>query len=478
MRRLRAECPWKRGADPRARWRATCSRRPHEIARGDRRRATPAAPARGAGRPAAAGRLPRRHRGGGGRVHPRRRRRRRHRQDGAPQPPRLRRRRGDRHRRGDAAVERRKAAEKAEKARSRKAVAAWTALQAVGPAASAARARRRAPGGCRLWHWPTRCSAGWPRRVGSRVRSTPASAPSCWRSSPGPAPTASTPSGAPRRRTTRGREVDVAGASIAHDVGSARHSTAVRQLAAERRLRRRPRNPHSAAMPEGRSVVATGRRSSRRSGTAPATRPPSLAAALDVGSSASPATGAEQVGGGGTRRRLAAPTDTPATSADDVARLAADPDVPLRSTAMASSQQSAPARSSTRAATPPSRWRCSSTTARSVARPCPAAPPPAPSRPWSCATAASATSARACRRPSTASSTTIAGAVVGLDADDQRLVDQTMLDLDGTPNKAKLGANAILGVSLADRHARRPSRPACRSSATSAAPTPTCCRCR
>ncbi|MBS2936722.1 phosphopyruvate hydratase [Nocardioides sp. J2M5] len=43
----------------------------------------------------------------------------------------------------------------------------------------------------------------------------------------------------------------------------------------------------------------------------------------------------------------------------------------------------------------------------------------------------------------------IAGAVVGLDADDQRLVDQVMLDLDGTPNKAKLGANAILGVSLA-----------------------------
>ena len=44
---------------------------------------------------------------------------------------------------------------------------------------------------------------------------------------------------------------------------------------------------------------------------------------------------------------------------------------------------------------------------------------------------------------------TIAGAVVGLDADDQRLIDQTMIDLDGTANKAKLGANAILGVSLA-----------------------------
>ncbi|MBZ5736088.1 phosphopyruvate hydratase [Nocardioides sp. TRM66260-LWL] len=44
---------------------------------------------------------------------------------------------------------------------------------------------------------------------------------------------------------------------------------------------------------------------------------------------------------------------------------------------------------------------------------------------------------------------TIAPAVEGLDADDQRLLDQTMLDLDGTPNKAQLGANAILGVSLA-----------------------------
>jgi len=43
----------------------------------------------------------------------------------------------------------------------------------------------------------------------------------------------------------------------------------------------------------------------------------------------------------------------------------------------------------------------------------------------------------------------IGPALEGLDADDQRLVDQTMLDLDGTPNKANLGANAILGASLA-----------------------------
>lgn len=43
----------------------------------------------------------------------------------------------------------------------------------------------------------------------------------------------------------------------------------------------------------------------------------------------------------------------------------------------------------------------------------------------------------------------IAKAVIGLDVTDQRGIDLTMIDLDGTPNKARLGANAILGVSLA-----------------------------
>ncbi len=43
----------------------------------------------------------------------------------------------------------------------------------------------------------------------------------------------------------------------------------------------------------------------------------------------------------------------------------------------------------------------------------------------------------------------IAPEVLDLDAVDQVLLDQTMLELDGTPNKAELGANAILGVSLA-----------------------------
>ena len=47
----------------------------------------------------------------------------------------------------------------------------------------------------------------------------------------------------------------------------------------------------------------------------------------------------------------------------------------------------------------------------------------------------------------------LAPAVVGLEATDQVLVDRTMLALDGTPFKKNLGANAILGVSLATAHA-------------------------
>ena len=43
----------------------------------------------------------------------------------------------------------------------------------------------------------------------------------------------------------------------------------------------------------------------------------------------------------------------------------------------------------------------------------------------------------------------IAEALTGLNAMDQALLDKTMIDLDGTPNKSRLGANAILGVSLA-----------------------------
>ncbi|MDX1970658.1 MAG: phosphopyruvate hydratase [Planctomycetaceae bacterium] len=49
--------------------------------------------------------------------------------------------------------------------------------------------------------------------------------------------------------------------------------------------------------------------------------------------------------------------------------------------------------------------------------------------------------------------TEIANAFVGCDAADQALIDQRLIDLDGTPNKSRLGANAILAVSLASAYA-------------------------
>lgn len=49
--------------------------------------------------------------------------------------------------------------------------------------------------------------------------------------------------------------------------------------------------------------------------------------------------------------------------------------------------------------------------------------------------------------------TEIKDALLGMNAGDQVLLDQTLIKLDGTPNKSRLGANAILGVSLAAAHA-------------------------
>jgi enolase len=48
----------------------------------------------------------------------------------------------------------------------------------------------------------------------------------------------------------------------------------------------------------------------------------------------------------------------------------------------------------------------------------------------------------------------IAAAVSGMDASDQKGLDEALIALDGTPNKSRLGANAILGVSLAAAHAQ------------------------
>jgi len=54
--------------------------------------------------------------------------------------------------------------------------------------------------------------------------------------------------------------------------------------------------------------------------------------------------------------------------------------------------------------------------------------------------------------------TTIAGALAGFDAADQQGLDQRLINLDGTDNKGRLGANALLGVSLANAHAMAASK--------------------
>ncbi len=64
-----------------------------------------------------------------------------------------------------------------------------------------------------------------------------------------------------------------------------------------------------------------------------------------------------------------------------------------------------------------------------------------------------ATAARASSRRSTNVIDLIAPDLLGEDVSDQARIDGRLLDLDGTPNKGKLGANAILGVSLAAAHA-------------------------
>ena len=67
--------------------------------------------------------------------------------------------------------------------------------------------------------------------------------------------------------------------------------------------------------------------------------------------------------------------------------------------------------------------------------------------------AAIATGARASVERSTNINTEIADAIEGFEALDQRGVDAALVDLDGTPTKSRLGANALLGVSLAVAHA-------------------------
>jgi enolase len=56
---------------------------------------------------------------------------------------------------------------------------------------------------------------------------------------------------------------------------------------------------------------------------------------------------------------------------------------------------------------------------------------------------------RGVRKAVEAVNTEIFNAISGMDGEDQRRIDQILIELDGTPNKSRLGANAILGVSLA-----------------------------
>ena len=92
--------------------------------------------------------------------------------------------------------------------------------------------------------------------------------------------------------------------------------------------------------------------------------------------------------------------------------------------------------------------------AQSAGLRCRAAPAPAPTRPSSCATATrNGIGGKGCLKAVENIRHQIAPALAGRDAFDQVDIDHAMIALDGTANKGKLGANAILGVSMAVAHA-------------------------
>ena len=115
----------------------------------------------------------------------------------------------------------------------------------------------------------------------------------------------------------------------------------------------------------------------------------------------------------------------------------------------ARSRASTPARSSTPGATPRSRSRSRSRAAPAAAPRSPRAPRPASSRRPSCATAAKPGPARASAGRSPTSTARSPRRSPAPTPPTRRALDRALIDLDGTPNKSRLGANAILGVSLA-----------------------------
>ena len=72
----------------------------------------------------------------------------------------------------------------------------------------------------------------------------------------------------------------------------------------------------------------------------------------------------------------------------------------------------------------------------------------------------------------------IASAIIGMPATDQAAIDHKLIELDGTANKSRLGANAILGTSLAVAHAAANLPRHAPIPLPGQSPTPTPCRCR
>ena len=89
-----------------------------------------------------------------------------------------------------------------------------------------------------------------------------------------------------------------------------------------------------------------------------------------------------------------------------------------------------------------------------------------------------ATSARACCKAVEHINTEISEAVLGLDASEQAFLDRTLIDLDGTENKSRLGANATLAGQHGGGARRGRGIAACRCTAISAARARCRCRCR
>ena len=140
---------------------------------------------------------------------------------------------------------------------------------------------------------------------------------------------------------------------------------------------------------------------------------------------------------------------------------------------------SVPARSSTPAATPPSRSRSSWTTGPRVARRSRRVPPPARSRPSSCVTGTSAaTAARASTKAVLGVLDQLGPELLGYDASEQRL------DRPGDARPRRHRPTRPRSAPTRSSASRWPSPtppptpPTCRSTATSVARTPTCCRCR